>query len=317
VRSEGPPRKGLLVYNPRAGSRDRREAMRAAVATAARAGLALLPLETERRGHATELVEAHIAEGPDLVAVGGGDGTLAEVAAAAETLDRHSTPIALLPTGTTNVIAREYGIGRSLAEAEKHLLSRRTRPLSVFRAWSGPPGASASRASVLSVGVGFDARVMSRAVPLLKRLFGRTGIGWTATVEWLRYEFPEIAVEGLDPEGRPFSAEATFAVATNTKRYGGEPILSPFADPESPLLELVLFSARGRWPLIRFYGRLSRGRAEHLEMAGVERRRVSEVTARSLAGYELEVHVDGDAAGTTPVSVRPAGRIRLVVPEET
>jgi diacylglycerol kinase (ATP) len=282
--------------------------MEAAVASAARAGLELLPYETERRGHATELVEAHLAEGPDLVAVGGGDGTLAEVAAAAETLDRHGTPIALLPTGTTNVIAREYGIGRTVADAEKHLLSRRTRPLSVFSA--------AGRASVLSVGVGFDARVMSRAVPLLKRLFGRTGIGWSATIEWLRYEFPEIAIEGLDAGGRPFSREATFAVATNTKRYGGEPILSPWADPESPLLELVLFTAHGRWPLIRFYGRLARCRAEHLKMPGVERLAVSEVTARSLAGYELEVHVDGDAAGTTPVSVRPAGRVRLVVPEE-
>jgi diacylglycerol kinase (ATP) len=291
--------------------------MEAAVASAARSGIALLPYETERRGHATELVEAHLAEGPDLVVVGGGDGTLAEVAAAAETLDRHDTPIALLPTGTTNVIAREYGIGRTVADAEKHLLSTRTRPLSIFRALAGPPTSSVARASVLSVGVGFDARVMSRAVPLLKRLFGRTGIGWTATIEWLRYEFPQIAIEGLDAEGRPFSREATFAVVTNTKRYGGEPILSPWADPESPLLELVLFTARGRWPLIRFYGRLARSRAEHLKMPGVERLAVSEVTARSLAGYELEVHVDGDAAGTTPVSVRFAGRVRLVVPEES
>src|SRR6185503_14645105 len=130
------------------------------------------------------------------------------------------------------------------------LLSPVTRPLAV---WS-----AAGRASVLSVGVGFDARVMSRAVPILKRLFGRTGIGWTATIEWLRYEFPLIGVEGTLEDGTPFTREATFAVATNTKRYGGDPILSPFIDPEAPLLDLVLFTSRSKGALIRFYGRLSR-----------------------------------------------------------
>ena len=38
-------------------------------------------------------------------------------------------------------------------------------------------------------------------------------------------------------------------------------------------------------------------------------------TARSLAGYELEVQVDGDRAGTTPVTVGPAGgKVRFLVP---
>jgi len=305
-----PRRRGLLVYNPRAGSRDRRAAMRDVVARAARAGLTLLPLETERREHATELVRTRLDEGADIVVVGGGDGTLAEVCAASDALGARGTPIALLPTGTTNVIAREYGLGRTAEDAERHILSPRTRPLAVFRA----SAAGAERASVLAVGVGFDARVMARTVPLLKRLFGRTGIGWTATIEWLRYEFPGIGIEGIDEAGHPFSREATFAVATNTKRYGGDPILSPHADPGSPLLELVLFQGRGKGPLLRFYGRLSRGKAAHLDMPGVERLAVRELTARSLAGYELEVHVDGDGAGATPVTVRPAGSVRLVVP---
>jgi diacylglycerol kinase (ATP) len=298
-----------LVYNPQAGSRDRREEMRDVAERARAAGLSLLALPTERRGHATELVRERLADGPDVVVSGGGDGTLAEIAAAADILTAAGTPIAVLPAGTTNVIAREYGIGRTIPEAEKHLLSTRTRPLALFR--------GNGRTSVLSVGVGFDARVMARTVPILKRLFGRTGIGWTATIEWLRYEFPAIGLEGVDAEGRPFAREATFAVATNTKRYGGDPILSPEADPEREILDLVLFNGRTKGELIRFYGRLSRGKAAHLAMPGVELMKVRSLSARSLAGYELEVHVDGDFAGTTPLSVEPAGRVRIVVPEET
>jgi hypothetical protein len=43
---------------------------------------------------------------------------------------------------------------------------------------------------------------------------------------------------------------------------------------------------------------------------------VREFTARSKAGYELEVQVDGDAAGKTPATMGPAvGSVRIVVPE--
>ena len=141
--------------------------------------------------------------------------------------------------------------------------SGKTRPLTVFHA--------AGRACLIGAGVGFDARVMVNTVPLLKRLFGRTGIGWTATLEWLRYEFPPIEVAGVDAEGRDFRREATFVVSANTARYGGDPILSPFADPEDDLLDLVLFASRSRRTLMLFYHHLSRGKAAHLADEGVSR----------------------------------------------
>ena len=45
---------------------------------------------------------------------------------------------------------------------------------------------------------------------------------------------------------------------------------------------------------------------------------VRSFTARSGAPYELEVQVDGEGAGTTPVAVGPAeGRVRILVPDRT
>ena len=147
-------------------------------------------------------------------------------------------------------------------------------------------------------------------------LFGRVGIGWTATMEWLKYEFPPIAVAGVSEDGREFEASATFALAANTRRYGGDPILSPYADPGSGLLDLVLFGGTTKRSLIRFYHLLSRGKAEHLGLPGVTRRRVRSFTAVSHAGYELEVQVDGDLIGQTPVAVGPAAAaVNLLVPE--
>ena len=82
------------------------------VERAAARKLELLALPTERPRHATELVAACLGEALDLVAVAGGDGTVGEVA---EALLGTDVPIAILPTGTANVVAREYGIGRTMA----------------------------------------------------------------------------------------------------------------------------------------------------------------------------------------------------------
>ena len=297
-------KRGLLVYNPAAGGRDRTAQM-AALAERARArGVGLTLFATEGPRHATALVREHLAERPDLVAVAGGDGTVAE---AVEALAGSDVPLAILPAGTTNVVAREYGLGATPEAAEGLLSSTATRTLTTWP--------SAGRTSLICTGVGFDARVMSNVNPVLKRLFGRAGFSVTATLEWYRYEFPPIEVTGLDADGRPFSRSATFVLAANTRRYGGDAVLSPFADPDDDLLDLVLFTSKDRGDLFQFYRLLPDGRARQLGVRGVERFPVRCFTARSLAGYELEVQVDGDGAGTTPVTVGPAGgKVRLLVP---
>jgi len=296
-------RRGLLVYNPVAGRGDRRAAVEAIVARAAARGLALELLPTTRAGEAPDLVAARLGDRLDVVVAAGGDGTVGEVAGA---LVGTAVFLAVFPLGTTNVVAREFGLaGADAAEAALH--SQRTATLSVWPA--------AGRTSLIGTGVGFDARVMGNTVPVLKRLFGRAGIGWTATMEWLKYEFPPIEVTGTDAAGNAFRREATFVLSANTRRYGGDAILSPDADPGDDLLDLVLFTSRSTLDLLRFYRLLPRGRAEQLQVRGVDRLPVRSFSARSLAGYELEVQVDGDAAPKTPVTVGPAlGHVRLLVP---
>ena len=157
---------------------------------------------------------------------------------------------------------------------------------------------------------------MTNTVPAPQAPLRPAGIGWTATLEWAKYEFPAIEVEGVDADGKPFRREATFVVSANTARYGGDPILSPHADPADDLLDLVLFTSRSRKTLMLFYHHLSGGKAAHLSTRASRGWPCASFTARSMAGYELEVQVDGDAAGTTPVTVGPAaGHVSILVPE--
>lgn len=299
-----PERRGLLVFNPKAGGRDRGRQMRALAARWRARGLSLTLLPTTGPGAATTLVAERLAARPDLVAVCGGDGTVGE---AALPLVGTGVPLAILPAGTANVVARELGLGTTVRAAEAHLGSPKTRAVTVWPA--------AGRACLLAAGAGYEARVMGRARPALKRLLGRAGIGVTAVAEWLRYEFPPLAVEGVDAGGSPFRREGTIVVAANTRRYGGDFELAPGADPSDDLLDLVVYTGRSTANLLRYFARLARGGGRHLALPEVERLPVRSVTMLSLAGYEVEVQVDGEAAGTTPLTVGPPlGSVRVVVP---
>jgi diacylglycerol kinase family enzyme len=69
-------RKGVLVYNPTAGQRDRRLQMDALIGRMRARGITLVNAPTTGPGHATEIVRAFLPLKPDVIAVCGGDGTI-------------------------------------------------------------------------------------------------------------------------------------------------------------------------------------------------------------------------------------------------
>ena len=103
-------KRGILVYNPTAGQRDLRRAMRALIDRMRGRGLELVNAPTSGPGDATEIVRTFLDKGIDLVAVCGGDGTISESAAG---VAGSSVTLGVLPGGTSNVLAGELG-SRSL-----------------------------------------------------------------------------------------------------------------------------------------------------------------------------------------------------------
>src|SRR5215210_8766899 len=76
-------------------------------------------VDTQRRGHATELCRDAAAEGLDVVVAFGGDGTVNE---AANGIMGTDTPLTCLPGGATNVYCRMLGIPNDVVDATEHLL---------------------------------------------------------------------------------------------------------------------------------------------------------------------------------------------------
>src|SRR5215212_8450272 len=76
-------------------------------------------IDTQRRGHATELIVAAAEEHFDVVVAFGGDGTVNEIA---NGLAGTPTPLTVLPGGSNNVFAKILGIPNDVVDATEHIL---------------------------------------------------------------------------------------------------------------------------------------------------------------------------------------------------
>lgn len=182
------------------------------------------------------LAEELPAVRPTLVVVCGGDGTLR---ACADILAGTGIPLAVVPCGTGNLLARNLGLPMDPARALEESLAGDSFGIDVARVRGD--GLSPTRFTVMA-GAGFDAAMVRDASPRLK-----SRMGWAAYVlSALRHLNDDgvrltIRIDG----GRPRRRRARMVVIGNVGTLqGGLPLL-PTARPDSGRLEVVLFDPRG------------------------------------------------------------------------
>ncbi len=152
----------LVVVNPDASTMSAR--LRNLVVAALHGRYEVDAIDTQSRGHATELCREAAQEGYDVVVSFGGDGTVNEVA---NGLAGCRTPLTCLPGGATNVLCKMLGIPGDIVDATEHLLA-------MADTWNPRRidlGTANGRAFTYSSGFGLDASVVKRieASPGLKR----------------------------------------------------------------------------------------------------------------------------------------------------
>jgi YegS/Rv2252/BmrU family lipid kinase len=107
---------------------------------------------TKRKEHATHLARGAVHEGIDLVVALGGDGTVNEVV---NGLAGTPVPMAILPGGGTNVLARSLGIPEDTIEATGYLIANlQNEPRRV------PVGRADDRYFTFACGMGLDGAVV-------------------------------------------------------------------------------------------------------------------------------------------------------------
>ncbi len=252
----------------------------------------------------------------------GGDGTLAELVNRTE----GSTPLAIFPSGTENLLARHAGLKPDpLAFCHMICAGRAVRLDAGEVRYRDADGQPRRRWFLLVMGLGFDAEVIRR---LAQRRSGHIGHLHYARPIWdaiRQYGYPPYrfaplpADDDARPSGGSHAAEADVHQAAsdavpatffgrigfvfNLPCYARGIPLAPRADACDALLDVCSFARGGFWHALRYLLAVMLRRAEHLRDCVSGRIRGARIEPAS-GGVPVPFQLDGDPGGVLPADVR-------------
>ena len=188
-------------------------------------------LETTQDDPGIGMCERALHDGCDVVFVCGGDGT---VMAAVTALAGCDVPLAILPAGTGNLLARNLDLPLNDEDAALRIgISGRTTRIDV--------GVCEDRKFAVMAGIGFDAAIMRDAPEGLKK-----AVGWPAYVvsagKHLRGRGIRVTVTVDD--GEPMHRRVRSVVVGNVGKLQGGILLLPDARPDDGYLDVVVIAPR-------------------------------------------------------------------------
>ncbi|MDQ3249361.1 MAG: diacylglycerol kinase family lipid kinase [Chloroflexota bacterium] len=184
---------------------------------------------TKQAGDARRLAHEAAQSGADVVAVYGGDGTVAEVASG---LIGSPVPMAILPGGTANVLSVELGIPTDAMQACTLICDAQHSVRQVDM------GLVNDHHFILRVGVGFEAAMVENADRELKNKYGVLAYLWSAVQNLYK---PEIAQYHLNLDGNVVEVEGLTCIIANSGNLGQAGInLIPGIDVSDGLLDVIV-----------------------------------------------------------------------------
>lgn len=284
-------RNAALIYNPLSGRlrwKRQRDLDRATHLLDAY-GIRIVRIPTTGAGSATALAREQVAAGRDLIIACGGDGTVNEVV---NGMAGSRVPLALLPAGTGNVLAKELGLPWDIWRAAEYIPAGEVRRIALGRA--------GERYFICMAGVGVDANIVYRLSVKTKLSLGMLAYWIESFRQLLAYEFPLFSVR---VEGQSF--QAALLIVSRTKNYGGPVQLTRRADLFSDEFEVCLFQRRNRFLYLLYFLALQMGLLERFR--DVRFLRTRRVEAQP-GNQRIQVQVDGELAGALPMDF-------VIVPE--
>jgi diacylglycerol kinase family enzyme len=234
----------------------------------------------------------------DAILAAGGDGTIRQVASALIGTD---TPLGIVPVGTGNVLAHEIGLAPQAHAIADTLLNGREIAAVCARANDEP--------FLLMAGAGFDGRVIAALDHRLKSHVGKAAyagpmLGALAhPVDTLR-----VTVDGE-------AHEASWAVLSNVRHYGGNFVMTRRAGISERGLQAILFKAKNRAVLLGQLMALAMGTLDERSARHGDVEILPCLRARVTAHKPVPTQIDGDAFGSTPLEIEAgAADLRLIVP---
>ncbi|CDQ43140.1 diacylglycerol kinase [Mycolicibacterium neoaurum] len=278
-----------VLTNPASGHGSAPHAAERAVAQLHRRGVDVVAVAGRDPAHARQLVEGALERGMDALVVVGGDGI---ISLALQVLATTGIPLGIIPAGTGNDHAREFGIPTKDPEtAADIVVDGRAATVDLGRI-VGADGTQRWFGTVMAAG--FDSLVTDRT-NRMRWPHGRMryNLAMVAEISALRLLPFRLTFDGVEEQ-----TDLTLAAFGNTRSYGGGMRICPGADPTDGLLDVTMVASASRTRLIRLFPTVFRG--THVDLDEVQTRRARVITVDCPA---INAYADGEFVCPLPVEV--------------
>jgi diacylglycerol kinase family enzyme len=230
-----------VVYNPT--KVDLRKLKRSVIAAQEAAGwAATIWFETTKEDAGQGMTASALRRGAHVVIAAGGDGT---VRAVAEGLRDSGVPLALLPSGTGNLLARNLELPLSNLDASVEIAfagTERVIDLGIVEIVR-TNGDSEEHAFLVMAGLGLDAKMIKKTNSKLKK-----AVGWLAYIDGITRSLPELKPVRLSynlNNGPERSMSVHTIIVGNCGLLPGGLLLMPDAKPDDGILDIAALRPRG------------------------------------------------------------------------
>ncbi|MHB1346094.1 MAG: diacylglycerol/lipid kinase family protein [Candidatus Humimicrobiaceae bacterium] len=250
---------------------------------------------TKHPKHAMELAKG-AKNKYDMVIVAGGDGTVNEVI---NGISDSKIILAIIPFGSTNVLALELGIPFNVKEASELITHGKKLKIDLGYVKTNDE----ARYFSMMVDIGFIPKVIEGTSLKVKKRLGKLAYLLSGIRQLLTYKWHNIHVE------HKFHSEGYFVIVSNSKDYAGEYQIAEMASITDGFLDLVVINRRSWWKIIKFISSVSIGKSN--EFLRGEYYQIKE--AHIYSKRKMLIQVDGELIGTTPADVTVAPKALTVM----
>lgn len=297
----------ILIANPNA-ARTEAATVRSIEQVMRGVGWSVEVLATGGPGDARRLAEYGVAQGVDVVAVFGGDGTTMQAAAA---LVGTEVALGLLPGGTGNVLAGNLRLPTNPLKAAEVMVRGTPRRLDLGRI----ERADGPHYFAVACGTGVDTRVMFETPSELKHKWGM--MAYVATTLKIIPEIRSVPFR-ITVDGVEHDLEAAMLMVANCSELIPPLIkLGAGISPHDGLLDLVVFQANSFGGSVRaVWQLLSDASGTFGKDVFVGHARGKEISVVALEAVQA-VQMDGEPGGETPFTATVVpGAITVMMPAE-
>ncbi|MBV8178596.1 MAG: diacylglycerol kinase [Mycobacterium sp.] len=279
-----------VLTNPASGHGNAPHAAEKAVERLQQRGIDVVAIVGSDAEHARRLLHAAVEKGTDALVVAGGDGVISDALQALACTD---IPLGIIPAGTGNDHAREFGLPTKDPVAAADVVADgwtetvdlgRIRDRKGVIKWFGTVAAA-----------GFDSLVTDRANRMRwPRGRMRYNLAMLAELSQLRLLPFRLVLDGRDE----IVTDLTVAAFGNTRSYGGGMLICPNADPADGLLDITMVHSASRTRLIRLFPTVYKG--SHI---GLDEVTTAHATCVDVDSPGINAYADGEYACALPAEI--------------